>query len=672
MSQACDLRRAEIMKITRRGGGRSLAARDSGPSYLRSTRRVKGALLVGILIAAVCGVARNALGQTSQWVFVGPDGKLAYKTLPAGDRIMDFSFAGYKGGGVALPFVSAVQTMSPSGQDDTAAIQAAIDAVSGRSPDANGIRGAVLLAAGTFNCSGALRITASGVVLRGSGSGPDGTTINMTGSPHIAISIQGAGSWQTVGSSASIADSYVPSGVASFSVDNLAGFSVGDTVLVNRPVTQAWVHFMGMDTLTRDGKPQTWISAGTIIHTDRTITAISGNRITLDVPLADSFDSTFLNPPGGKMVKYTFPGRISQVGIEHLRIIAPPLNVDITHPQFQGFSMEAVIDAWAQDILIQDTQNSVGMGDTAKQVTLDAIRVNHTVPHTGDRMSDFNFTGTQILLNKSSSDGVGEWPITTSGRSNGPYVALNFTSTEEAGIAPHQRWATGLLADGCSLPNAPGSVNGGTTGIAFSDRGNHGSGHGWDMGWGVAWNVTSPNFLVQQPPGAQNWCIGCVGRRLSSAEPGTTGPLLPDGIYDSLGTHVTPSSLYLAQLCERLGPAAVANIGYNDGCAAPASPDFSLGFDQPTITASAPAKLTLTVSINRTGGFTGNVTVTPPSTLPPGIKLRGSDPVSTTGNAASFRIKVKANATPGTYPLVFSGKDDTGRERDATLTVVIQ
>src|SRR5262245_22155478 len=396
MSHPCRLGRAEIVKITR-SGGRSLAARDSGPDYSRWRDLARTPLLAVILMAATCVMARNTSAQTSQWVSVGPDGKLAYKTLPAGDRIMDFSFAGYKGGGVALPVVPAVQTVSRSGQDDTAAIQAAIDTVSGRSPDANGMRGAVLLAAGTFNCSGALHITASGVVLRGSGSGPDGTTINMTGSPHIAISIQGAGSWQTAGNSASIVDSYVPSGVASFSVDNASGFSAGDTVLINRPVTQAWIHFMGMDTLARDGKPQTWIGAGTIIHTDRVIRDISGNHVTLDVPLADSFDSTFLSPPGGKIVKYTFPGRISQVGIEHLRIIAPPLNVDITQLQFQGFSMEAVIDAWAQDIFIQDTQNSVGMGDTAKQVTLDAIRVTHTVPHTGDRMSDFNFTGTQIL-----------------------------------------------------------------------------------------------------------------------------------------------------------------------------------------------------------------------------------------------------------------------------------
>jgi hypothetical protein len=38
----------------------------------------------------------------------------------------------------------------------------------------------------------------------------------------------------------------------------------------------------------------------------------------------------------------------------------------------------------------------------------------------------------------------------------------------------------------------------------------------------------------------------------------------------------------------------------------------------------------------------------------------------------TFKIKVKGSAQRGTYPLLFAGKDDTGRERDATLTLVVQ
>src|SRR4051794_37792459 len=76
----------------------------------------------------------------SEWVHVGTDGKLAYKPLgPKGDRIMDFSYAGYRGGGVALPDMPVKETVSPSGADDTAAINDAIVRVS-KLPLTDGIR----------------------------------------------------------------------------------------------------------------------------------------------------------------------------------------------------------------------------------------------------------------------------------------------------------------------------------------------------------------------------------------------------------------------------------------------------------------------------------------------------------------------------------------------------
>src|SRR5262250_856614 len=92
---------------------------DSGMNREPSMRAIAtGAIQAVILLIGICGAAHNAAAQISQWVFVGPDGRLAYKTLPRGDRIMDFSSAGYKGGGVALPVAPVSQTVSPSGADD--------------------------------------------------------------------------------------------------------------------------------------------------------------------------------------------------------------------------------------------------------------------------------------------------------------------------------------------------------------------------------------------------------------------------------------------------------------------------------------------------------------------------------------------------------------------------
>ncbi|HSV14107.1 MAG TPA: hypothetical protein VLI90_07600, partial [Tepidisphaeraceae bacterium] len=86
-------------------------------------------LVLALCISSACVAAESA---TSEWVHPGPDGKLVYKTTPAGDRVMDFSSAGYMGGGVALPDVPVSVCVQPigGGKDDTAAIQAAIDEVS--------------------------------------------------------------------------------------------------------------------------------------------------------------------------------------------------------------------------------------------------------------------------------------------------------------------------------------------------------------------------------------------------------------------------------------------------------------------------------------------------------------------------------------------------------------
>lgn len=514
--------------------------------------------LLACLVACV-GLPRLSFGQaTSSWVYYDQFGRLRYATDPAGNRIMDYSSAGYRGGGVALPKVPVRITVSPTGGDDTAAIQSAIDTVAALPLDWRGFRGAVLLAPGTYNVSATLILNTSGVVLRGSGSGADGSVINMTGAPFTLLAVRGSGTYAR-GTPVSIVDTYIPSGARSFKVSDASGFKAGDNILISRPVTEAWVAFMGMDKLVRNGLPQTWLAPGTEILTDRRIAAVWGNRIILDVPLTDSFDSQYLNPPGASVATYTFEGRISQVGIEHFSVVAPP---QLTTPYYTGVVLDNVLNGWVRDLNIQDTQNTFQLTNTTKQVTLDSVRVVHTYRQTASGApADFALSGTQLLANNCSVTGQGNtWPFVTHARVTGPIVILKAFG-DDRGYAPHQRWATGLLCDMCDFPN---SYTGDKTGIAYSNRGYFGSGHGWDAGFAVAWNATSTYFLVQEPPGAHNWCIGCVGTVHSDDAPGGDGTILPNGIYDSLGTHVKPGSLYLAQLKQRLGIWALWNLGYAD------------------------------------------------------------------------------------------------------------
>ena len=190
-----------------------------------------------LFVAFVCFAAIDfCIGQSlakSQWVYLNNEGKLTYKTLDKGDKIMDFSHAGYMGGGVTIPSVPVKVTLSPSQGDNTDAIQNAIDEVS-KLKMVSGFRGAVLLKPGSYDCERTLKINASGVVLRGSGSGSDGSILNLTGKPHNCIEVKGAVSSRLIGDSTIIADSYVPAGTYSFNVINASVFSVGDTIRITR------------------------------------------------------------------------------------------------------------------------------------------------------------------------------------------------------------------------------------------------------------------------------------------------------------------------------------------------------------------------------------------------------------------------------------------------------
>jgi hypothetical protein len=534
--------------------------KKNSASAFRTRTKLPALVGIGLVAGVLTGNAMAADAAKSQWVFPGANGKLAYQATMAGDRIMDFSTAGYMGGGVALPTVPVRKTVTHSdGADDTATIQAAINDVAAM-PLEGGFRGAVLLAPGAFICSNTIIIPASGVVLRGSGDGSNGTTIQMLGGRHVAIATRtGGGRGRQTGEigsdtdivQTSIADAYVPSGSASFTVTDASGFHVGDVIEIRRPVTEAWVKFMGMDNLTRDGKPQTWIRAGSVIPVERRVAAISGNKITLDVPLSDSFDSKYLNPPGTAVVKVKPPERLTQAGVENLHIQSPPQAVNHTQALYTALRINGQ-DCWVRDVVIDETMNSVSLG--GRRITLQRVTVNRKALHQGaSKPAEFAPNGDQILLDRCAVNADNVWFAATGGGHSGPIVFLNCSFSGDGHIEGHMRWTTGMLLDNCTLPDG---------GIDFKNRGAMGSGHGWGMGWAVAWNCVAKSYVVQQPPGAMNWAIGCIGQSVPMARPFDTEPLLPVGTFDSPGKSVTPRSLYLAQLNERLGPAALKNLGY--------------------------------------------------------------------------------------------------------------
>ena len=442
------------------------------------------------------------------------------------------------------------QVVKPTGGDDTAAIQAALDAVA-KLPLVGGHRGSVLLAPGVFHCSDTLQIHASGVVLRGAGSDEKGgSTIELTGKPHLALSLSGAIKIDKL-SATTLADAYVPSGTWKIHVADASAIHSGDTLELVKPVTPAWVKFMGMDKLVRSGKEEHWVGGDLTVR--RRVLAVDGKEITFEVPLTDSIDSAFFPGATAAVTKVAVSGQIAEVGVESLRVVAPPQSIELgKDAEFDGLQMKDAVDSWVRSVNFEDTTNSVRIESGTERIWVTRVDVQQKVPvSSAAKPFDFSVNGTQVFLDRISGSGDSVFYVATQAREQGPVAVLHCRFLGDGHIQPHQRWSTGLLIDQCEVPGG---------GIDLQNRG-----HGWTIGWSVLWNSSAASSVVQMPPGVADWSIGERGGQDTAPQPttgGPKGPPLPQGIIESPGKPVLPASLYLQQLQQRLGPAALTAIGY--------------------------------------------------------------------------------------------------------------
>ncbi len=165
---------------------------------------------------------------------------------------------------------------------------------------------------------------------------------------------------------------------------------------------------------------------------------------------------------------------------------------------------------------------------------------------TGGRRYSFDVDDSDYILYRNLYTREGRHDYVEGSTVTGPDVFVDSRAdAEHADAGPHHRYSTAALWDNLTV----GQLN-------IQNRGNLGTGHGWAGANEVIWNSTSSGgFVVQNPPTAQNWLIGGIGK----INQGTVyvGPYA-DGIYDSTssaGPNVTPRSLYYQQLGERMSSA---------------------------------------------------------------------------------------------------------------------
>jgi len=506
-------------------------------------------------------VTTVAEAATSSYAYLGTNGKLEYKKDNYGNTIPDFSNAGYKGGGVRLPIVPTVKTISPISGDNTNLIQNAINEVTRLPIQANGYRGALLLKKGTYPISGSIKINKSGIVLRGEGDSTNGTIIKGTGtSARTLIAIEGVDDRkENSGTRQKISDSYVPVGAHTFSIPNGSTFHVGDQIIVYRPSTQNWLDALGMDDCytktssydTSDVRHKTcldppWTTSLRKLYYDRIITKVEGNKITIDAPIVNALDQEF---GGGYIYKYSFAGRIQEVGVENIRGDSTYISSTDENHALRFIYFKNIQNGWIQHATaIHFYHGLVFLWDNSKWITVqDSKSLDPISRITGGRRYLFDIGSGELSLIQRCSSTRGRHDYVTGADVAGPNVFLDCTATnsyEDTG--PHQRYATGTLYDNIKTDY----------GLNFRQRNLYfpGNSHGWAGVQQVAWNCETRTHIVMSPISkiATNWSIGCISKSKEG-----------NGIFDSYGTHVTPRSLYLQQLKDRLGQSAVDNISAN-------------------------------------------------------------------------------------------------------------
>lgn len=506
-----------------------------------TVKAIPFALLSSLLYLLLSTAPCSAAEDKNSWVREGEDGRdLVYRTEENGDRVPDFSHAGYRGGGVALPELPARVAVSPLPGDDTALIQAALDQVASLPADAKGHRGAVLLRRGEYQIGGSLVLSASGVVLRGEGRGEEGTILVATGVDRRAlIVVRGRSDFQELGTPLVLASERVPVGARSLKLASAAGLSRGQTILVERPGTAEWIQALGLH-LSPGRTPYQWRPGTVDLSWDRNIVSVEGDRITLDAPLTTALEPEF---GGGTVVAYTWPGRLEEVGVENLRLVSA---FDASQPKDEnhswiGIRLEAARNAWVDGVTgLHFPGSLVDVDRSCRSVTLrDCQSLAPVSEDAGYRRHSYMISGELSLVLRCTAE-EGRNDFTAGYLVSGPVVFLDCHALRSTGRSgPSGSWGSGFLYDNVT-------IDGGVLALDNLEISNQGA--GWNAANSMLWQCSASLLVCRTPPTAHNWTRGVWGQ------------FVGNGTWEETNSFAKPESLYRAQLRARLGSKALSAL----------------------------------------------------------------------------------------------------------------
>ena len=489
---------------------------------------------------------------------------------------MDYSTCGYHASEAAIPDVAVKAYVAWQEGDCSDMIQQAIDYVAGLKPDKQGHRGCVLLGEGVFTISKALRINASGVVLRGVSR--CGTVLRKTGVDRgAAVYVNGVSDGVSQRPLAPsnlrggvnncdtivVSDERVTAGSTQLSLQTTEGLKAGSRINIVRPCTQEWIMSLKMNDFGGGLDYTGWKPTDIDITWDRTITAVNGNTITIDAPITTTITKEYggayvvkphTNTTKGDSNPTNINGEIRECGIENLTIDGRGMmdegrckkeegrckkeegrcKKDEDHC-WDGIHINNVRDGWVRKVVFTHLAGSaVNLQKETSRITVEDCLAKEPVSEIGGwRRQVFLTRGQQTLFQRCiSRHGIHDFAAGFCAA--GPNAFVQCEGEESLGFSGSiGSWAAGLLFD---IVNIDGND------IRFANLEQFQFGTGWNTGNSMLWQCTASTIECYSPDAdSRNSGHGCWGT------------LTGNGEWTSSNDHVSPRSLFYDQLKKRLG-----------------------------------------------------------------------------------------------------------------------
>lgn len=468
----------------------------------------------------------------SSWLSVDK-GKIVYGSDEKGNRIPDFSYCGFKMSEADIPLVENKISVPYQAENASEIIQQAINYIENLPLDKNGFRGAVLLDKGIYTLQKSLRISKSGVVLRGTGKNE--TVLKKMGVDRGAlIYVEGLNDLRFT-DTLSVATKRLPVNSRNIWLDgNASGLKEGDKVMICWPSTAEWIKRLGCDHFGGGITATGWKPGEMDICWDRKIQKISGNQIEIDAPLTLALNK---EDPGFNLIKYSWKGRITNVGIENLALEsdfnrANPKDEDHS---WTGISVDNASDSWIRRVSFRHFAGSaVILQPTSSRVTVeDCLSLEPVSEIGGMRRTAFLTFGQLNLFQRCFSEkGINDFAAGYN--APGPNAFVQCESGNSLGMSGAiDSWSPGLLFD---VVNIDGNN------LVFKNHGQSFNGAGWGTANSLFWQCTASEIECYTPAGeGKNAAYGCWAQ------------FYGDGEWSESNNHVQPRSFFYAQLAERLG-----------------------------------------------------------------------------------------------------------------------